>query len=259
MLSTDPPRSPATAALQANAAAEQIPEIAPGDLSTPCAPRRKPVYVLLSFAVKHNGDLFAAWLRHELNASLKDSLKDFSTRSVYLDNVAVREVESVEHFRVMPSPNERAEAPGTTFVAPHENPAKHEGSLGIGALNSQWNPMYLDAMREADVMLIVFTPDYPKSKNCMQEWEQYQAENVRRLKEGRPPLHGLVISFGPEEEGKQKATSFAEGKAAVLTVQKVDTHSGPTALGPGGKGWAIDDFSFQRVLSRIKVHLRPEA
>jgi len=74
-------------------------------------------------------------------------------------------------------------------------------------MNSEWNEAYTKAMSEANVMLIVLTPDYLASQWCMQEWQQYQDENEMRAAADRPPLQGLVVGFGSDDEATRRRAS----------------------------------------------------
>jgi hypothetical protein len=196
----------------------------------------------MSFAMKSGGHLFSQWLRNKLMTSLDY----YSPNSVYLDTVASRERET-EHGLTMPGDKRD----GVTYVAPDRRHAATEGFTTIGAMNSEWNEAYTTAMSQASVMLFVLTPDYLASEWCMQEWRQYQEENARRAAAGRPPLHGLVVGFDSDESTK----AFAAGKAETMTVPRVETTGGhQTALGPGGRGSAISEASYQQILGWVGAH-----
>ncbi len=258
------PAPPGAAVLQANAAAEDLPNAPPGSVTTPCmmtgawttsstppagarpAYTREETRILMSFAMRTGGHLFSQWLRNRLMSSL-----DYYTpNSIYVDTVASREREM--EFPAS-KPAEKEMKAGVTYVVPEddEEKAKEAGFTTIGALNNEWNKAYRNAMSEADVMIIVLTPDYMNSKWCMKEWGQYKRERLKRKILGRPPLHGLVIGFGTDQEAKD----FAGGKADTITVPKILTSEGhQTARGPGGIGWATSEAGHQQIVDWVKAH-----
>lgn len=207
--------------------------------------------ILLSFAIKNGGHLFSQWLRNKLMLSLNY----FSTNSIYLDTVALREHET-EHNLVQVHP--AAQQPGKTYVAPDRRFEKQEGFTIIGAMNKGWNKSFLKAISQTRVMIIILTPDYMDSQWCMQEWNQFQEENRNRAAAKCTPIFGLVIRFFSEIDGTIEGHSkpLNLDGMEVLTVPKIKTTGGsPTALRSDGSGWAISEASYQQVLETIRSHL----
>lgn len=207
--------------------------------------------IIMSFAMKNGGHLFSQWLRNKL-------MKEFdyySANSVYLDTVASRQ-HPTEHSRQMPDPATHAE--GITYVAPDERHVKAEGFVTVGAMNSGWNEAYTTAMSQASVMLFLMSPDYVASRWCVQEWAQFLEECGRRSADN--PLFGLVICFndvGVSEHGTAATPLvFDRGTMDKLTLARKTTTGGHhTALGAGGRGWAISESDFQRIVALIRPRL----
>jgi hypothetical protein len=207
--------------------------------------------ILLSFAMKDGGHLFSQWLRNKLMLSLNY----FSTNSIYLDTIALREHET-EHNLVQV--NTSAQQPAKTYVAPDRRFEKQEGFITIGAMNKDWNKSFLKAISETRVMIIVLTPDYTDSQWCIQEWKQFQEENKNRAAAKGTPIFGLVIRFSSEMDGTtgDNSNPINLDGMDVLTIPKVKTTGGsPTALRSDGTGWAISETSYQQVLETIRTYL----
>lgn len=206
--------------------------------------------IILSFAMKNGGHLFSQWLRNKLMLSLNY----FSTNSIYLDTVALREHETEHNLIQVDSADQQ---PGKTYVAPDRRFEKQESYTIIGAMNKGWNESFLKAVSETLVMIFLLTRDYTNSQWCMQELNQFHEENKKRVKTKRAPIFGLAIRFSFEIDGttQELSESINLGRMKVLKVPKIKTTGGLTALGSDGTGWAINEKSYQEILKTIRPHL----
>lgn len=200
----------------------------PGTATTPATDAR--TRVLLSFAMDNHGAAFAYWLRDRL----MKTYGWFAPNAVYMDCVASRGL-TTEHARSM----DRHAGPkvaGHVYVAPDER-AKFagQGYKPIGALNPLWNEMYVAAMRQAQAMVMIVTPEYLASEWCLKEWGQFEEENIRRAGAPHPALKGIAISFiGALGQPTQSGKPINVANVSVLPAAK--------AYGLGGLLWHREDY-----------------
>ena len=183
--------------------------------------------VLLSFSNAGLGSIFATWLRRRI----MNAKGLFDTRSVYMDNIAMREQS------------------GTTLTQDERFKQANDGITLIGASNSGWNAAYLQAMAEATSMIVVATGEWAASQWCWQEFEQAGQEA-----KGRSAFKRVALQF-PDTDTNTKAKFSAAGWQ-VMPVQKVVVGGtgarGDFAEATAHKGaWVISESDLQQVLKSI--------
>ncbi|ADW69255.1 TIR domain-containing protein [Granulicella tundricola] len=149
--------------------------------------------ILMSFAMANQGAAFANWLRDKL-------MKHYSLYAVddvYMDSVVARSG-NTRHATFREDFVGDAPA-GTASVTPdrRDHMRSPTGAMPIGAARADWNTLYKNAMREAQIMLFVYTEEYNDSVYCMQELGQFHMENGRRRRAHLPILRGVVLQFNP--------------------------------------------------------------
>ena len=183
--------------------------------------------ILLSFAMADHGGQFAHWLRNRLMRQFNY----YSVNNVYMDCVAVRDLPTVHTTERVPDAQQQ---PGITYVTPDNRPHfQAQGYKPIGAGNSNWNGMYLQAMAEAHTMIMVVTPSYLSSQWCTKEWLQFQEERKRRPN----GLKGIAIRFTDSI-----GSAMQEPNGVPLNMAGITTLLVPKVKGLGGMLWHRDDY-----------------
>ncbi|WP_058556695.1 hypothetical protein [Thiohalocapsa sp. ML1] len=188
--------------------------------------------VLLSFSNAGLGSIFATWLRRRIMRA--KSL--FDTRSVYMDNIAMREQE------------------GTELTQDRRFQAESSGITLIGARNASWNAGYLQAMSECSAMIIVATPEWAQSQWTWQEFAQASLEAQRRG--GSGGFRRVALAFD-ETDTDTRAKLTSDGWSLIpcrrIVVGGGQSHAGmdcPEASAHQG-GWVIGEANLQQVLAAI--------
>lgn len=187
--------------------------------------------VLLSFANAGLGSIFATWLRRRIMTH--KGLYD--TRSVYMDNIAMREQS------------------GTSLTQDERFKQANDGITLIGASNEQWNSHYLQAMSECSSMIVVATGEWAASQWCWKEFEQAGSQAKGRGTVGRA-FNRVALKF-PDTDADTKARFSAAGWE-MIPVDKVVV-GGTGAKGDFAEvsahkgGWVIGETQLQQVLKSI--------
>lgn len=182
--------------------------------------------VLMSFANAGMGSIFATWLRRRIMTA--KGLYD--TRSVYMDNIAMREQS------------------GTALTQDTRFKEANSGITLIGASNEQWNAHYLQAMAECSAMIVVATAEWAASQWCWKEFEQAGAQAKGRA------FKRVALQFS-DTDGDAKAKFSASGWQ-LIPVDKVVV-GGTGAKGDFAEvaahkgGWVIGETQLQQVLKSI--------
>ena len=187
--------------------------------------------VLMSFSNAGMGSIFATWLRRRI--MLAKGL--FDTRSVYMDNIAMRE------------------QGGTTLTQDERFKASDGGITLIGASNEQWNAHYLEAMSQCKSMIVVATKEWAASKWCWQEFNQAGAQAATRQK-GGGAFNRVALQF-PDTENDAKAKFSAEGWKLIpvtkVIVGGTSTQGDFAEVKAHAGGWVIGESDLQQVLKSI--------
>jgi hypothetical protein len=187
--------------------------------------------VLMSFSNAGLGSIFATWLRRRIMTA--KGLYD--TRSVYMDNIAMRE------------------QGGTTLTQDTRFKEASGGITLIGASNEQWNAHYLQAMAECSSMIVVATKEWAASQWCWQEFEQAGSQAKGRSTLGRA-FNRVALKFPDTETDTQAKFSSAGWK--LIPTEKIVV-GGTSAQGDFAEvkahkgGWVISETDFQQVLKSI--------
>ncbi len=197
-------------------------------------------YILTSFAMANHGANFAHWLRDRL-------MKHYQlnhVNAVYVDSVVARSGNTLHAM----SFDMGAQAPnGVARVFPDMRPhmKSETGANPIGAMRSDWDELYTRAMSEADVMLFAYTVEYDQSQWCMQEWQQFHAENVRRRNAKLPILRGVVLQF-------HNANNLIDiNQTHISRVPVVKTDGGCQGLAWDKGDFILNPSDFSRVTAAI--------
>lgn len=183
--------------------------------------------IILSFAMADHGGVFAHWLRDKL----MKKFNFFGANNVYMDCVASRQLTTHHSTTLTPQAQQIA---GDTYVSPDTRAVfKPQGYAPIGAMNANWNGMYLKAMSEANTMIMVITPSYLNSEWCVKEWGQFQAERRRR-----PALRGIGIRFYENLRG------LREPNGKPLDQSGIEFLLCNATKGGAGKGLLWDEKMF---------------
>jgi hypothetical protein len=185
--------------------------------------------VLLSFSNAGLGSIFATWLRRRIMAAKNL----FDTRSVYMDNIAMRE------------------QAGTTLTQDTRFRESNAGITLIGASNEQWNAQYLQAMAECSSMIVVATKEWAASPWCWQEFRQAGQEAETRKQRG---FNRVMLQFADTDPDTR--AKFSAAAWHIIPVEKVVV-GGTGAKGDFAEvaahagGWVIRETDLQQVLNRI--------
>jgi hypothetical protein len=223
--------------------------------------------VIFSFSMAGMGLPFCSWLRDQINKERGYGSVD----SVYIDNIAMRELASTtltpdNRFNTPPSPN-------TLIGAIHQaNPDLRQVAVNAlqrdpfiaytGAKNPDWKKFFLQAMSEAHTMVFCLTEAWFDSRWCLEEWSQFVRES-----KGRPSNHllkGVALAF-PDSyktshgladtttaEGLKSAMSANADNVAVLALTKVPGIQAPDSSELVKAGaWGISASDLRRVLAEI--------
>ena len=187
--------------------------------------------VLMSFANAGMGSIFATWLRRRI--MLAKGL--FDTRSVYMDNIAMREQE------------------GTKLTQDTRFQGANSGITLIGASNEQWNAHYLQAMAECNSMIVVATKEWAASQWCWKEFDQAGSQAKGRSTLGRS-FNRVALIF-PDTETDTKAKFTSSGWSLVQTDKVVVGGTGARGdfaeVAAHKGGWVISETDLQQVLKAI--------
>lgn len=187
--------------------------------------------VLLSFANAGLGSIFATWLRRRIMLA-KDL---YDTRSVYMDNIAMREMD------------------GTTLTQDTRFRQSDYGITLIGAMNDNWNSHYLRAMAECKSMIIVATSEWSASKWCWHEFDQSEQQTTLRGKSGGT-FNRVALVF-PDTPVETRAKLQASGWKLLQTRKIVVGGTGVKgdfAEAAAHKGaWVISETDLKQLLSMI--------
>jgi hypothetical protein len=185
--------------------------------------------VLLSFSNAGLGSIFATWLRRRI----MNAKGLFETRSVYMDNIAMRDQS------------------GTTLTQDTRFKEANAGITLIGASNEQWNSSYLQAMSECSSMVVVATGEWAASQWCWQEFRQAGQEAKTR---DNGSFKRVVLQFA-DTDGDTRA-KFSSAGWQIIPVEKIVV-GGTGASGDFAEvvahkgGWVIGENHLQQVLSSI--------
>ncbi len=179
----------------------------------------------------NHGSNFAHWLRDKL----MKHYNLFEVDSVYLDSVVMRSGQT-EHSTKFEY--NLVKKPGVGYVSPDKRPhiISPTGAHPIGALREDWNELYKNAMKMADVMIFVYTSEFSDSVWCMQEFVQFHLENGARLKANKKPLRGIVLDF----IGQANLFGVNERLVDILKVNKTDGNL-------RGFAWDYGDFILNEI------------
>lgn len=140
--------------------------------------------MLLSFSNAGLASIFATWLRRRIIRAKNL----FDTRSVYMDNIAMRE------------------KAGTELTQDRRFQEESFGIILIGARNASWNMEYVRAMSECSAMIIVATPEWAQSQWTWQEFAQASQEAQRRG--GSRGFRRVAVAFdATDADTRAKLTS----------------------------------------------------
>jgi hypothetical protein len=191
--------------------------------------------VLLSFSNAGLGSIFATWLRRRIMRA--KNLYD--TRSVYMDNIAMREQE------------------GTELALDRRFQAESFGITLIGARNVSWDAEYRRAMTECSAMIIVATPEWAQSQWTWHEFAQASEEAQQRRSSGSSRGFRRVALAFDETDTDTRAKLTSDGWSLIpcrrIVVGGAQSHAVmdcPEASAHKG-GWVIGEANLQQVLAAI--------
>lgn len=185
--------------------------------------------IVISFANKGGGDLFAHWLRDRL----MKTLCYYSENAVYLDNVASRNGGTIGAYS----------STGATFDTKTDKITTSDGSyLSIGARHDDWDKMWKTALSEAKVVIQIQTTEFFNNTNCADENKWINTES------GKNAWRNLVVLA----LGFDKPPVSAMGKNVVPTekipVNKVPgNQSSTTPLQHLKDSWVISESDYLKV------------
>ncbi len=221
--------------------------------------------VLMSFGGRDSFQ-FVCWLR----LALYQAMHHTKTNHIYLDTYGLMDVPGSQLVLNITTANGAFErgavtldlANGQQTVAPGAD-KRLQGARGgsIGTMNSaRWNERYMQAMREARLMLFVVTPAWLASDYCKLEFTQFTNEwKVRRGTGAAKGLDALALTFADDPVSPGRYAEFLKSSGLtgwsdiqVLRLSRQWAVQGPAraSLSPNMRDlYTLTDESFRQLVA----------